>query len=136
MNLSVVVTSYGFLSFDACILFRELDIRRLNILRRFSVGFVICNENAFRGGLKSVREHGYWLPPDTLTSIGSSSLLGAQIPFGEEGLRAISCVHGNVLSPKGFIPKELEKPGCSAFLRFSLLKSQRWLFQCLTSLGW
>lgn len=58
VNLSVVVTSYGFLSFDVCILFRGLDIRRLNILRRFRVSFVICNENAFGGGLKRVREHG------------------------------------------------------------------------------
>lgn len=55
-------------------------------------------------------------------------LLQASLPFGQERLRAFSCLHYNVsFSPKHFTLKELKEAYCFDFPNVSLEKALRWL---------
>ena len=87
VNLSVVVTSYGSLRFKVDVPFRELDIRRFNVIKRFSLRFVTCSENVFsrakedaRTSLLAVSRYCHWCTESMKTKRNS--------PL--EGLKAIS----------------------------------------------
>lgn len=60
VNPGAAVTSYGSLRFKVCVPFRELDMRRFYVIRRFSLRFVTCNGNVFSGTKEDAGTY-YWL---------------------------------------------------------------------------
>lgn len=135
VNLGAAVTSSGSLRFKVYVPFRELDIRRFNVIGRFSRRFLTCNENVFsrakedaRTSLLAASRYHHWFTENMKTS-------PSVVPLWKGWRQLIEWTVMCLFLSWNFYSKRAEK-ALLFWLCNCHLERHRESWLSLTSLGW